>query len=102
MLMLSRRHKRTICRQTHGKLLEDHGLVGCHSTRSDDLSVHARIDSTGFVHLLWESIGEEKGFSHAAIFEVKFGKKSERVITDSRGRTADALFMNLESVGISY
>ena len=34
-------------------------------------------------------------------FEVKFDKKSERVITDSRGRTADALFMNLESVALA-
>ena len=35
------------------QLFEDHGLVGCHSSRSDDLSVHARIDSTGYVRLLW-------------------------------------------------
>ena len=26
------------------KLLVDFGLVGCHSSRSNDLSVHARID----------------------------------------------------------
>ena len=83
------------------QLLEDYGLEGCHSTRSNDLSVRARIDSTSYVHLLWESIGEENEFSHVAIFEVKFGKKSERVITDSRWRTADALFMNLESVGFA-
>ena len=81
------------------QLLEDYGLVGCHSTRSNDLSVHARIDSTGHVHLLWESI-EESEFSHAAILEVRFGKKSERALADSRGRTADALFMNLESVAL--
>ena len=31
------------------QLLEDYGLVGCHSIRSDDLSVNARIDSTGYV-----------------------------------------------------
>ena len=54
------------------QLLEDCGVVGCHSTRTNDLSVRARIDSTGYVHLLWESIGEENEFSHAAIFEVKF------------------------------
>ena len=65
------------------QLLEDYGLEGCQSTRSNDLSVNATIDSTGYVHLLWESIGEENEFFHAAIFEVKFGKKSERVITDS-------------------
>ena len=41
------------------QLLEDHGLVGCHSSRSNDLSVHARIDSTGYVRLLWESSEED-------------------------------------------
>ena len=74
--------------------------MGCHSNRRIDLSVHARIDYTGYVHLLWESIGEENEFSHAAIFDVKFGRKSDRVITDSRGRTADAPFLNLESVAL--
>ena len=52
-------------------------------------------------NVLWESIGEKNEFLHAAIFEVKFGEKSERVITDSRGRTADALVMNLESVELA-
>ena len=37
------------------ELLEDYGLVGCHSSRSNDMSVHARIESTGYVGLLWES-----------------------------------------------
>ena len=35
------------------------------------------------------------------MFEVKFGKESERVITDSGGRTVDALFKNLESVELA-
>ena len=83
------------------QLLEDYALVGCRSTRSNDLSVRARIHSTGYAHLLWESIGEENEFSHAAIFEVKFGKKAEEAPTDSRGRKADALFMNLESVALA-
>ena len=56
------------------QLLEDYGLVGCHRARGNGLSVHARIDSTGYVRLLWESNGEANEFSHAAIFEVKFGK----------------------------
>ena len=50
------------------KLLEDCGLVGCHSSSSNDLSVHARIDSTGYVRLLWESSEEDDKNSHAAIF----------------------------------
>ena len=59
-------------------------LVGCHSSRSKDLSVYARIDSTGYVRFLWESSEEDDTKSHAAIFEVKFGEKGEGVITDSR------------------
>ena len=34
------------------KLLDDYGLVGCHSSRSNDLSVNAKIDSSGYVCLL--------------------------------------------------
>ena len=52
-------------------------------------------------NVLWESIGEENEFSYAAIFDGKFGKKSERVITDLRRRTADALVLNLESVELA-
>ena len=37
------------------KLLEDYGLVGYHSSRSNDFSVHAGIDFTECVRLLWES-----------------------------------------------
>ena len=75
--------------------------MGSHSAIDNDLAVHARMDSTGYVHLLYESSGEEKEFYHAAIFEVKFDKKPERVLTDSGGRTADALFKNLESVALA-
>ena len=31
---------------------ENYGLVGCHYSRSNDLAVHARIDSTSYVRLL--------------------------------------------------
>ena len=82
------------------QLLEDYGLVGCHSRRGNYLSVHARIDSTGYVRLLWESNEEEDKGSHAAIFKVKFGKKAERSFTDSRERTADTLFSDLEYVAL--
>ena len=34
------------------ELLDDYGLVGCHSIRSNDLAVRASTDSTGYVHLL--------------------------------------------------
>ena len=59
------------------------------SSRSNDLSVHARIDSTSYVHLLWESSEEDDKNAHTAIFEVKCGNKAEGAITDSRERTAD-------------
>ena len=81
-----------------GQLLEDCGFVGCHSARSDDLSVHARIDTTGYVRSLWESCEEN---THAAMFAMKFGKKAEEVITDSQARKADALFHTLESIAIA-
>ena len=67
-------------------------MVGCHSSRSNDLSVHARIVSRGYVRLLWESSEEE---------DKKFGKKAEGVITDSRERTADTLFNDLECVALA-
>ena len=57
------------------ELLGDHGLVGCHSSRINDLSVHARINSSGYIRLQWESDDDRNG--HAAIFEVKFGKKTK-------------------------
>ena len=76
-------------------------LVGCHSSSSNDLSVHARIDSTGYVRLLWESSEEDDKNSHAAIFDVKFGKKGEGAITDSRERKADTLFNDLECVALA-
>ena len=78
------------------ELLNDYVLVGCHSSRSNDLSVHARINSSGFVRLLWESDDDRNG--HAAIFEVKFGKTSEGSVKESHKRSAEQLFANLEPV----
>ena len=84
------------------QLFEDCGLVECHSTRSNDLSVHARIDSTGYVRLLWESSEEDYKCTHAVIFQMKFGTKAEEAITFSRERTTDALFFtDLESVALA-
>ena len=71
------------------QLFDDYGLVRSHSSRCNDLSVHARIDSTGNVRLLWESSEEDDKNTDAAIFEVQFGKKTEGVTTDSRERTAE-------------
>ena len=33
------------------ELLDDYGSVGCHSSNSNDLSVHARINSSGHIRL---------------------------------------------------
>ena len=79
------------------ELLDDYGLVRCHSSRSNDLSVYARFDSSGYVRLSWESDDDKKG--HAAIFEVKFGKRSNTATTQlpqSRERTAQQLFDDLD------
>ena len=35
------------------ELFHDYDFVGCHSSRSNDLSVHPRIDSSGFFQHLW-------------------------------------------------
>ena len=71
------------------------------SRRSNDLSVHARIEATVYVRLLWESSEEDDKNTLAAIFEVKCGKKAEEAITDARDRTADTLFTDLESVALA-
>ena len=76
------------------KLLDDCGLVGCHSSRSNDLSVHARIDSTGYVRLLWESSEEDD--KNAAI--LKFVEKAQ---AEPRERTDDSLLSDLESVALA-
>ena len=72
--------------------------MGCHSSRSNDLSVHARTDSTGYVRLLWESSEEDDKNTHAAIFEVKYGKKTKKEITGPRELTAASLVSDLEAV----
>ena len=52
---------------------------------------------------MFHSCGNQvkKKNSHAAIFEVKFGKKAEGSIIDSRERTADTLFSDLESIAFA-
>ena len=37
-----------------------------------------QVDSTGYVRLLWESNEEDDELTHAAIFEVKFGKRQKK------------------------
>ena len=50
---------------------------------------------------MWESSEEDDKNLHAAIFEVKRGKKLKEAITDSRESTADMLFTDLESVALA-
>ena len=59
-----------------------------------------KIDSTGYVRLLWESIGKANEFSFAAILEVKVRQKSERALADLREQTADTLFSDLGTVAL--
>ena len=81
-------------------LLGDSGLVGCHPARSNDLRVHAKIDSTGYVRFLWESIGEIDEFSYVANFEVKIGQKSHRALADLREQRADTHLYDLATVAL--
>ena len=69
------------------KLLSDNGLVGCHSSKSNDLSVHARIDSSGYIRILWESDVDDK-HEHAAILEVKWARRQKE---QSGNRASDLL-----------
>ena len=73
------------------KLLNDCGLVGCHPS-----IWLARMNSSKYIRLLWESDDDKNG--HAAIFEVKFGKTSERAVKESRERSAEQLSSDLEPV----
>ena len=59
------------------ELLNDCGLVGCHSSKSNDRN------------------------GHAAILEVKFGKKKERAATESRERSAEQLFDDSEPAALA-
>ena len=43
------------------EFLDDYGMVGCYSSRSEDLPVHARIHSSRYVPSLWESDDDRKG-----------------------------------------
>ena len=52
------------------ELLHGFGLVGCHSSRSNDLPVHA-----GYIRLLWESDVDTRN-GHAAIFDLVKDKQS--------------------------
>ena len=70
------------------ELLHGYGLVGCHSSRTNDLSVPARIIHHNIFDL-WETKDGRNG--HAAIFEVKFGELIKR----ARERSAEQLVDDL-------
>ena len=61
------------------------------------MSIHARINSSGYIRPFWESDVDDKN-RPAAIFEVKLGKTSERAVRESRERSAEQLFADPESV----
>ena len=56
------------------ELLEDDG-----SSRSNDLSVLAGINSTGYVRLLWESSEEDDKNTHAAILQLRRQKEQSQI-----------------------
>ena len=65
------------------------------------MSVHAGMDSTRYVRLLWEPLEEDDKNSHAAMFEMKIGNKPEEVIVGPGERTAASVFNDLESVALA-
>ena len=79
------------------ELLKDYGSVACHSSKSNDLSVHARIKSSRYIRLLWQSDVDDRN-EHALIFEVKFGKTSGRAVKESPERFAEQLFADQDPV----
>ena len=42
------------------ELLNDYGLMGCYSSKSNDPSVHAKINSSGYIGVSWESDDEKR------------------------------------------
>ena len=65
--------------------LNDYGFVGCHSSRSNDLPVHARIHSSGYIRHLWESDDDDRN-GHAAKANLARRQKEQ-----SRNRASDLL-----------
>ena len=59
-----------------------------------------KFDSTGYVRLIWESIGKATEFSYASVFEVKMGQKPERAFADLREKTVDTLLSDLGTVAL--
>ena len=45
------------------ELLDDYGSVGCHSSRNNDQSVHARIDSSRYIRHSWETDNDRNGYA---------------------------------------
>ena len=61
------------------------------------LSIHARINSSRYIRRSRES-DDDNRYGHAAIFEVKFVKTSVRAVKESRERSSEQLFADLELV----
>ena len=78
---------------TDKKFLEDCGLVGCHSSRSSDLSVQQEMIPQGMFVSCGSQV-EKMTETHMQRF-LEFGEKAE---AEPRERTADSLFSDKESV----
>ena len=77
------------------ELLNDYGLVGCHSSRSNPRK-------NQFSQDVFANYGNKimiTEYGHAAIFEVKFGKTSGRAVKEPRERSAEQLFAGAWSIG---
>ena len=91
------------------ELLDDCGFVGCHSSRSNDLSVHARIVASGFFSLYGNQMDMQQSLrsSLAKKRQEEQPQNRDRLSSSltfwspteaSRERSAEELFADLESV----
>ena len=80
------------------KLLDDYGLLGCHSSRSNDLSVHAR---NLIPQDMFAFYGSQRRTEMDMLqsFEVKFGNTTEGATTKSRERSAEQPLTHWIGVG---
>ena len=74
------------------ELLNDYGFVGCHSSKSNDLSVHARINSSGYIRLLH---GNQMLMTEMDMPQSLKSNLARRQKEQSRNRASDLLSSSL-------
>ena len=70
------------------KLLSNYGIVGCHSNKSNDLPVHARINSSGYIRNFF---GNQMLMTHADMPQSLKANLARRQKEQSGNRASDLL-----------